>query len=353
MLLDYHCYPNPSLGCSFESCLMMTATPREANNICCGPAAFGGHRVPSDKSFRHLTKRHRSRTRAGPLLGPPLSTHLPPATHSCLIVDESGYFLFFIATAIKNKYRIEPQSEYNGRWVESSGPRRSHYACVRPKIKYIRHVVKVGFDKAFNMNSIETQLHWWWANAYWACRWLSLFAFLLPWIVMFSESRKIRLLWNTENPCQKGSTGSNTHRTTRRLAEMAPHCSPPNQNNLVKVLSYVCGDRPVQGGRDEESNDSSTIRGDSEPPNPWIYIPEGDEDLYGDGQDVSPPLAHAAPVHEASVGANHYQPSMPSIQGMLQGDTVWQQGLRRNLEDLVSKLSSCHIVRKTTVNSDE
>ncbi|CZS74800.1 unnamed protein product [Fusarium graminearum] len=246
MLLDYHCYPNPSLGCSFESCLMMTATPREANNICCGPAAFGGHRVPSDKSFRHLTKRQFSEQDESWPSPRPAAFHPPPTRHP-----------FVSDSAIKNKYRIEPQSEYNGRWVESSGPRRSHYACVRPK------------------------------------------------------------------------------------------------NSLVKVLSYVCGDRPVQGGRDEESNDSSTIRGDSEPPNPWIYIPEGDEDLYGDGQDVSPPLAHAAPAHEASVGANHHQPSMPSIQGILQGDTVWQQGLRRNLEDLVSKLSSCHIVRKTTVNSDE
>ncbi|PTD01738.1 hypothetical protein FCULG_00010631 [Fusarium culmorum] len=152
MLLDYHCYSNRSLGCSFESCIMMTATPREAKNLCCGPAAFGGHRVPSDKSFRHLTKRQfiqmiersndanvltsRSRARTGSLLGPPLSTRLPPATHSYLIVDESVYFLFFIAVAIKNKYRTEPQSEYNGRRVESSGPRRSHYACVRPKLRF-------------------------------------------------------------------------------------------------------------------------------------------------------------------------------------------------------------------------
>lgn len=58
----------------------------------------------------------------------------PPASHSYLIVDEGVYFLFFIAVAIKDKYCTEPQSEYNERRVESSGPGRSHYACVRPKV---------------------------------------------------------------------------------------------------------------------------------------------------------------------------------------------------------------------------
>lgn len=92
--------------------------------------------------------------------------------------------------------------------------------------------------------------------------------------------------------------------------------------------------QPVQDGRDEESNDSPTVRGDNESPDAWIDIPEGDEDLYGHGQDVSPPLAHAAPAHEASVDANHHQASMPSIQGMFQGDAMWQQGLRRILRTL-------------------
>ncbi|KAF5242923.1 hypothetical protein FAUST_3091 [Fusarium austroamericanum] len=126
--------------------------------------------------------------------------------------------------------------------------------------------------------------------------------------------------------------------------------SAPSQGSELRLWGPACARCPacVQDGRDEESNDSSTVRGHSESSDAWIDIPEGDEDLYGDGQDVSPPLAHAAPAHEAPAGANDHQPSMPTIQGMFQGDTMWQQGLRGHLEDLVSKLSSHTEIEYTT-----
>ncbi|UZP46378.1 hypothetical protein NXS19_014190 [Fusarium pseudograminearum] len=120
---------NPSTFARFFAFLHGTGQPLLA--------AFGGHRVPSNKSFRHFTQdSSRSRTRTGPLLGPPLSTCLLPTTHLYLIVDESVYFLFFIIVAIKNncdKEQVPHRATKRVQWAAGGKQRAETLAlCVRP-----------------------------------------------------------------------------------------------------------------------------------------------------------------------------------------------------------------------------